>query len=183
MFRRRTKSKPSFLLHTTNRGSDITKPDNTSLIVNQSKKSDEQTDEMPKALSCLSSESEDDDNYDNRQSTSVMRSMSQKQQSTPVNSQLRVLSGNNENRSRVTSSLVLSNKTPAKNLQKENIQFERSQAKNSYYEEVVRSCGAVQLPGNASYLLCKLICKNVIFEKKSIIGNFIFQLRIKQFLQ
>lgn len=161
MFRRRTKTKPSFLLHTTNRGSDITKPDNTSLLVNQSKKSDEQTDELPKALSCLSSESEEDDECDNRQSTSVMRSMSQKQQSTPVNSQLRILSGKNENQSKLSSSLILSNKTPAKNLQKENIQFERrSQQKSSYYEEVVRSCGAVQLPGNASYLLCKYTNKN-----------------------
>lgn len=124
---RLTKKRSSMLLQMSNRGSSLVKPDNTSLIVNDS---DTDTDELPKEITSVLLEEDLVGNM-NRESTSLMKSLTQKTQSTPKKAK-------ND----------LYNLLGRKNLN--NIE------EDCYFDGVLKSCGAIPLNENSSYQLCML---------------------------
>ncbi|KAL0275666.1 UNVERIFIED_CONTAM: hypothetical protein PYX00_003456 [Menopon gallinae] len=135
MFKRRA-PKSNSLLRGTNRGSDP----RPSPVVNDHDEPSE-IDELPKELISVLSEYEENVTT-SRGSLSLMKSFSQRQQSTPkCDPQKRVLRERSES--------------------KENIEVKAGDS--NYFNEVVSKCGAVQLPGDSSYMLS---VDQAIFSKK-----------------
>lgn len=149
MFKRRPRSKNTCLvLQSSNRGSDIVKPENTSLIVHES----DSDDELPKELT-----SELLENYEipevNRPSSSFLNSLTQKTQSTPKKfspSPDRVLKEVKKDFTKKKGNKSVTLRTGQNDL--------GSTAKTSvtFLNQILQECGASPASGDSSYLMCKM---------------------------
>lgn len=151
MFRRKFPKKKSLLtqsaLQSTILSSEIKNFNNTSLVVNESET------ELPKELTSVLLE--DEINFDlNRESTSLLNSISQKTHSTPK------ISNGSDNKKN-------GNGKPTKKICV-------TENDISYFEQVLLKCGALPLTGSSSYLMCK--CLNVFIKFQLL--KYIFSLEI-----
>lgn len=151
MYRRKRKTGSNSIQSSlgSDRGSDIAAPNNTSLAVNRSKMTDDSPDDLPTSVTAALY---DDDEASTlglaRPSTSILKSMTEKKQSTPIS---RVLQDTTNIKSEIFSERS-SGSSEAK--------FQIPDCRSSFFLEVLSQCGADEIAGQGSFRLCEYLYLN-----------------------